>query len=191
MSQELNKQDITRPESSPIVRRPLEETDNYVEEHLERERTLWQKVFPDKQRRYIEQAKRKAVRSHYEHQHQVLQIAHEARLQEIKEIYNDFLVKGKTKIRKEQAEFFQVQFETLVTNISNKSQSFGERINEAYLKLDNIKVETLRKHQEQLIESITGDYYETVDKLIKNFRKILDEEIHNPGIAPSSQGMEG
>lgn len=191
MSQELNKQDITRPENSPIVRRPLEETDSYVEEHLDRERTLWQKVFPDKQRRYIELAKRKAVRSHYEHQHQVLQIAHEARLQEIKEIYNDFLVKGKTKIRKEQAEFFQMQFETLVTNISTKSQSFGERINDAYLKLDNIKVEALRKRQEQLIESIIGDYYETVDKLVKNFRKILDEEIQNPGIAPNSQGMEG
>jgi biotin carboxylase len=107
MSQELNKQDITRPENSPIVRRPLEETDSYVEEHLDRERTLWQKVFPDKQRRYIELAKRKAVRSHYEHQHQVLQIAHEARLQEIKEIYNDFLVKGKTKFAKNRPSFFK------------------------------------------------------------------------------------
>lgn len=105
----------------------------------------------------------------------MLQIAHEARLQEIKEIYNDFLVKGKTKIRKEQAEFFQMQFETLVTNISTKSQSFGERINDAYLKLHNIKVEALRKRQELLIESIIGDYYETVDKLVKNFRKILLE----------------
>jgi uncharacterized protein YaaN involved in tellurite resistance len=72
-----------------------------------------------------------------------------------------------------------MQFETLVTNISTKSQSFGERINDAYLKLDNIKVEALRKRQEQLIESIIGDYYETVDKLVKNFRKILDEEIQN------------
>ncbi len=190
MAQELTHKDIVRPEGTPIVKRVLNETDGYVEDHQDRERTLIQRMFPDQQQRHIDVARRKAIRAHYEHQNQVLHIAYEARLQEIKEIYNDFLVKGKTKIRKEQAEFFQHQFETLMTNISTKSQEFGERVNTACDQLAKLKVDFLKQKQEQLIQDIVDNYYETVDKLIQNFRKILDEEIHRPGLSKNVHGME-
>jgi len=189
MAQELTHQDIIRPEGTPIVKKVLTETDGYVEDHQDRERSLAQRMFPDRQQRQIDLARKKSVRAHYDHQFQVLQITYEARLQEIKEIYNDFLVKGKTKIRKEQAEFFQHQFETLVTNISTKSQEFGERVDMACEQLDKLKAEFLKQKQEQLIQDIVDSYYETVDKLIQNFRKILDEEIHRPGLSKNPQGM--
>lgn len=186
MAQELAKQDIVAPEETPVMKDVVEEVAGYVEDYKDRERNLWQKMFPDRQQRHIDLAKHKTVKARYEFQMQAIQIAHEAQLQGIQEMYNDFLVKGKAKIRKDRAEFFQQQMENLMIRLSDKSQDFSDRINAAYQQLETIKVDSLKKRQERLIESIADGYYETVEKLIKSFQRILDEEIHSPGTSMRS-----
>jgi paraquat-inducible protein B len=190
MAQELTKQDLAAPEEHPVMREVVEDVHDYVEDYKERERTLLQKLFPDRQRRHIELAKHKTVKARYEFQMQAIQIAHEAQLQGIQEMYNDFLIKGKAKIRKERAEFFQEQFEDLMTNLTNKSQEFSGRINASYKQLEKMDTEFLRERQEQLIHNIVDGYYDTAEKLIRNFQNILNEEIHNTGASRSSQGIE-
>ena len=190
MAQELTKQDITAPEEHPVMREVVEDVLDYVEDYKERERTLLQKLFPDRQRRQIEAAKHKTVKDRYEFQIQAIQIAHEAQLQGIQEMYNDFLIKGKAKIRKDRAEFFQQQFEDLMTNLSNKSQEFSGRINAAYKQLEKVNIEFLKERQEQLIHNIVNGYYDTAEKLIRNFQNILNEEIHNTGTSKMNQGLE-
>jgi hypothetical protein len=156
----------------------------YVEDYKDRERTMLQKVFPNRQQRYIDLAKHKTVKARYEFQMRAIQVAQEAQLQAIQEMYNDFLVQGKAKIRKDRAEFFQGQMDTLLTSLTNKSQEFTNRMHTAYQQLSNIQVEGLKKRQEKLINSIADGYYETVEKLIKSFQRILDEEIQSPGAMP-------
>lgn len=190
MAQDLSKSDVTQPEEDPIMREVVDDVSMYVEDFKDRERTLWQKMFPDRQQRQIDMAKYKTVKARYEFQRKAIEIAHEAQLQGIQEMYNDFLVKGKAKIRKERSEFFQQQFEHLMTTLSYKSQEFSERMNTAFQQLEKLNHDFLKKHQEELIERIIEGYYETVGKLIQNFQNILDEEIHNPGPMRSTPGQE-
>ncbi len=190
MAQELSKQELTAPEEDPMMRNIVEEVDGYVEDFKDRERTVWQKMFPDRQRRQIELTRYKTVKARYEFQIKAIQVAQEAQLQGIQEMYNDFLIKGKAKIRKDRAEFFQQQLEGLMTNVTGKSLGFSNRIHEAYQQLDEIKVEYLQKRQEQLIHSIVDGYYETVEKLILNFQNILNEEIHSSGLPRSTPSLE-
>jgi len=182
MAQDLSKQEMIAPEDHPVMREIVEEVSGYVEDYKDRERTLLQKVFPDRQQRYIELAKHKTVKARYEFQMRAVQIAHEAQLQAIQEMYNDFLVQGKAKIRKDRAEFFQQQFENLMTTLAHKSQEFSERIKSAYQQVETINIDSLKKRQERLVDTIADGYYETVEKLIRSFQRILDEEIHSPGM---------
>ena len=190
MAQDLTKQELTAPEETPMMREIVEEISGYVEDYKDRERTLLQKVFPDRQQRHIELAKHRTVKARYAFQMRAIQIAHEAQLQGIQEMYNDFLVKGKAKIRKDRAEFFQSQMEALLTTVSVKSQDFTERMRGAYQHLDSITVEKLKDRQERLIDNIADGYYETMEKLIKNFQGILDEEIHDAGPMRTTYGSE-
>ena len=177
MAQEFTKQGLVAPEDHPMMQEVVEEVHSYIEDYKDRERTLWQKMFPDRQQRHIELAKHKTVKDRYEFQMRAIQIAHEAQLQGVREMYNDYLVKGKAQIRKERSEFFQSQMENLLITLSTKSQDFTERMRGAYQQLEGINIESLKNRQEQLIESISDGYYETVGKLIKSFQRILDEEI--------------
>lgn len=186
MTQDLTKQELTTPEDHPMMREVVDDVQMYVDDYKDRERTLWQKLFPDRQRRHIELAKFKTVRDRYEFQMQAIQIAHEAQLQGIQEMYNDFLIKGKAKIRKDRAEFFQQQFEDLMTNLAGKSQEFSSRINAAYKQIEKMDTEFLRERQEHLIRTVADGYYDTAEKLIRNFQNILDEEIHNTGAFKSA-----
>ena len=77
-----------------------------------------------------------------------------------------------------------------MTNLTQKSQHFGERIGGAYQKLEGTQVPFLRDRQEQLIKNIVEGYYETAEKLIKNFQNILNEEIQKPEPSTNSQGFE-
>jgi hypothetical protein len=190
MANELTKQDLTQPEDTPVMRQVIEDVSLYIEDYKDRERTVWQKIFPDQQQRHIELAKFKTVRDRYEFEMRAIQIAHEAQLQGIQELYNEFLVKGKAKIRKDRSEFFQQQLEDLLTNLSNKSQDFTAHLNASYQQLEKISVDFMRKRQEQLVETIVDGYYETVEKLIKNFQNILNEEIHNPGASRAQMPEE-
>jgi hypothetical protein len=190
MANELTKQDLTQPEDTPVMKQVVEDVSLYIEDYKDRERTIWQKIFPDRQQRHIELAKFKTVRDRYEFEMRAIQIAHEAQLQGIQELYNEFLVKGKAKIRKDRSEFFQQQLEDLMTNLSNKSQDFTAHLNASYQQLEKISVDFMRKRQEQLVETIVDGYYETVEKLIKNFQNILNEEIHNPGASRSTTPIE-
>lgn len=191
MAQELARQEMITPEENPIMKDIMEEVTGYVEDHKDRERTMLQKVFPNRQQRYIDLAKHKTVKARYEFQLRAIQIAHEAQLQAIQEMYNDFLVQGKAKIRKDRAEFFQAQMDNLLTTLTTKSQEFINRMHSAYQQLNNIQVEGLKKRQEKLMNSIADGYYETVEKLITAFQRILDEEIQSPGgIPPRSGTME-
>jgi len=147
-------------------------------------------VFPDRQQRHIEIAKRKAIKAYYEQQTEALQIANEAQIQRIRELYNDFLVKGKAKIRKERSEFFQQQIDNLMTNLTLKSREFIERVNVEYQQMEKISVEFMRERQAQLIQNIVNGYYATVEKLINSFQQILDEEIHEPGVSRSTLPLE-
>jgi hypothetical protein len=182
MAQDLTRQDITIPEENPMVKDIVEEVTSYVEDYREGERIPWRKLFPTRQQRKIEEAKYKTVQARYDHQTRAIRVAHEAQLQAIQEMYNDFLVQGKAKIRKDRSEFFQEQYENLMMTLANKSQEFTCRMNAGYQQLEAITVESLRKRQERLIGTIADSYYETVEKLIRNFQRILDEEIHSPGM---------
>lgn len=191
MAQELAKHDLSQPEDTLLMRQIVEDLRDQVEDYKDRQRTLIQKLFPDRHQRHIELAKHKAVKAHYEFQTEAVLTANEAQLQRIRELYNDFLVKGKAKIRKDRAEFFQQQIEHLMTNLAYKSRGFIEQVNAEYQQMDAITVEFMKERQQQLIQNIVTGYYETVEKLIGNFQRILDEEIHEHSTARPASAAEG
>lgn len=190
MAQDIRTQEVGAPEENALVREVTEEVAGYVEDFRDRERTPWQKLFPTRQQRQIELAKYKTVKERYEYQIRAVQIAHQAQLQAIQEMYNDFLVKGKAKIRKDRSEFFQHQHEQLMRVLAQKSQEFTAQLAANYKQVEGIDVEKLRERQEALIDTIAESYYTTVGKLIYNFQRILDEEIHSPGMPQAGPSPE-
>ncbi len=190
MTQDSTQQSMKRPEENPVMKRVLDETDMYYEDHRDRERTLLQRYFPDRQQRQIEMARHKTVKARYEFLMKAMQIDHQAQLQGIQEMYNDFLIKGKAQIRKDRDEFFQNQLEILMSSLTRKSQEFSERLSTAYQELERIKIPILRERQEQLLLKVSEGYYATAERLMTNFRNILNEEIDRPEGLKNSQDFE-
>lgn len=175
MSEEIAKQEPQRPDDH--TSRVLKEVNRRAEKY-EHPDSAWDKLF-SKERRHLELAKCATVEEKYAFELRVLQTFHDAQIQVIQEMYNEFLIKGKAELRKDRAEFFQEQMNDLITAINEKSRDFLKKIESEYEHLKEISVPFLREKQEKFIEKNVERYYETLNHLQDNFRNILNEEVHD------------
>lgn len=175
MPNEIAKQELQEPVNH--TSRVVKEVNQWAEKY-EHPDSAWDKLF-NKERRRLELAKCTTVEEKYAFELRVLQTFHDAQIQVIQEMYNEFLIKGKAELRKDRAEFFQEQMNDLVTVINEKSRDFLKKIELEYKQLEEISVPFLRKKQETFIEESVDRYYETLNQLQDNFRNILNEEVHD------------
>lgn len=174
MSDEVVRKEEQGPEDHTA--RVLKEVKRRAEKY-EKPDSPWDKLF-SKERRRVELAKCMTVEEKYAFELRVLKTFHDAQLQVIHEMYNEFLIKGKAQLRKDRAEFFQEQMDDLINALSEKSRGFLKKIEQEYKRLEEISIPFLRGKQEKFIEESVDRYYETITHLQENFRNILHEEIH-------------
>ncbi|WP_353571987.1 hypothetical protein [Candidatus Albibeggiatoa sp. nov. BB20] len=106
-----------------------------------------------------------------------LSLARTAQLQAIEEVFNDFLLKGKTNIRAERHQFFNARLTELRRDKERTVQLFHEDIEKAYNRLENIKHEKLRQKEEERIDSMIARFYDIFESLENDFNKILNENV--------------
>ena len=135
------------------------------------------KLFPSTIEREKVKHELKLSATENEFREKALKIAREAQLLAIEEMYNDFLAKGKTSIRRERAGYILEQKVILERKIIELSDEFNQAIIEAYEKADKIKINFLR---EQYLEELNGsiESFHSLGKQLKDqFQNIINEGV--------------
>jgi hemoglobin-like flavoprotein len=144
---------------------------------IDKHRAFLQRLFPTKLQQALNKSELIQARTELEFREKALKIAKESQLQSIQEIFNDFLIKGKSDIRGDRVVFFARKLQELEAEISGINDSFSAFIQEQQAKLDKISVPLLKQHAEKRIEKSMERFFDTVDKLMADFQNILNEEV--------------
>ena len=144
---------------------------------IDKQRSFLQRLFPTNLHRMLNKSDLKQAGTELEFREKAFKMAKESQLQSIKEIYNDFLVRGKGDIRKERTVFFVQKLQELEMEIGKINDSFTVLIQEQQTKLDEINVPLLKQFAEKQIEKSMERFFDTVNKLMGDFQNILNEEI--------------
>lgn len=144
---------------------------------IEKRRSFLQVLFPTKLQRALNKSELLQAKTELEFREKALKMAKESQLQTIKEIFNDFLVANKGTIRKDRAVFFAKQLQELEMEINKITSIFYQDIEEQYANLDRISIPFLKEMEEKRIEESAGRFKDTVDKLMLDFKNILNEEV--------------
>lgn len=152
-------------------------TDDNTTIIIDKRRAFLQRLFPTKLQQALNNSELIQAKTELEFREKALKIAKESQLHAIKETYNNFLVIGKTTIRKDRAVFFAEQLHELEVEINKINNKSYQGIEEQYAKLDRISRPFLRELEEKRIEESAGRFKDTIDKLLSDFINILDEEV--------------
>jgi len=84
---------------------------------------------------------------------------------------------GKGTIRKDRTVFFAKQLQELEVEINKITSMFYQLIEDQYANLDRISIPFLKEMEEKRIEESAGRFRDTVDKLMLDFKNILNEKV--------------
>lgn len=155
----------------------LDQNDSIAGRVLLKERHWMMRIFPD--RADIERAKYEAqlVQLQAKSEYDLIKMHKEAMKQAFKEALDTLLINGKTKTRKERAEFFTYNAEELQNNIDEIRTKFMDRMEKRLDRLATIRNDRLRQREEDALMTSIDHFYESIDKMIKNFHAIVDEGV--------------
>jgi len=156
---------------TPIVH-DAQETIRTVEE---KDRGVLGALFKTEAEKEVVRHQLKMVRKSAELVEKSFEYFSETKLKAVKEMYNDFLVKGKTRIRAERVEFFAEQEVALRNKVGTICREFMRDIMEEYNRLGEINVQFIRDQEEKRLQDNVYGFRDTVDKLLSDFKNILDE----------------
>ncbi len=135
------------------------------------------RIFQSRVEREIELAQASTVKDHFEFQRGAIQLAHDAQLQAIKEMYEDYLIQGTAENRKKRIDFFEEQLSDLQVKSIEKSRYFLTGMSAEYDKLETIKPDYMREQQEDAIQMHVNKYMGTNKNLISGFVDIVNQEL--------------
>ena len=144
---------------------------------IDKHRAFLQRLFPTKLQQALNESELIQAKTELEFRENALKIAKKSQIQSIKETYNDFLVTGKGTIRKDRTVFFAKQLQELEVEINKITSMFYQLIEDQYANLDRISIPFLKEMEEKRIEESAGRFRDTVDKLMLDFKNILNEDV--------------
>ena len=105
----------------------VDRSSSAARELIERNATFLDRLFKGDLYRILEDSRIKQARTELDFRERALRIAKETQLQALQETYNQFLVKGKGKFRRDRAEFFAEQALILEKEIAGKTEEIIAR----------------------------------------------------------------
>ena len=139
-------------------------------------KSIIQKLLPDKRKRAKALHELQIIKIESDFRERVLKSAREAQLQSIQDMFNDYMVKGKTIVRKERLEFYTEQFNILMASVIKASDIFEKETQKAWEESEK-SIPLIKEKKQKMIEQMISDFFATVEKLKKDFLNILDENI--------------
>ncbi len=137
----------------------------------------------------LNRAEHRQVREHvarelalgFEHRRAALGMAMESRLQSIREACNHVLVTGKTHLRQQRITYFGEVYRELEGRMQGLADTSLGEADARYQRLAEIRSDHLRAREAARQEKAAGDFLDTLDRLMDEFRSIISENIDRPG----------
>ena len=140
-------------------------------------RSFLSKLFPTKLDAILKESELRQAKTESEFREKALQIVKRAQLQSIREMYNQYLIKGKGDLRQDRTRFFAEQSETLEREINKITNAFYTEIQRQHEAMEKLSLPFLREKEEARIMASVDRYLEAVDKLMSDFNNILFEDV--------------
>jgi hypothetical protein len=118
----------------------------------------------------------------FEHRRAALSMAMESRLQSIREACNHVLVTGKTHLRQQRISYFGEVYRQLEGRMQQLADAYLSQADARYQRLASIQSEHLRVREQARQEKAAVDFLDTLDRLMDEFRSIINESIDRPGV---------
>jgi len=144
---------------------------------ISRNRSFLGKLFPDKLDTVLYNSELRQARTETEFREKALKIVKSAQLHSIREMYNQYLIKGKGDMRRDRTRFFAEQYEELEREINHITTAFYTEIEHQYRAMEKLSLPFLREKEEARIIAGVDRYHEAVNKLMSDFNNILFEDI--------------
>lgn len=138
---------------------------------------LLMRLFPTKRQRDVAKHELRLAKTECEFRENAIRIARDAQIMAIEEMYNDYLVKGKTFIRRERTEFVLEQKIRMERELLKASDEFNQQVMSSYEAAEKIKLPRLREKQMELIEDSIESFHNLAKQLKEQFQGILNEGV--------------
>ncbi|QTA81763.1 Uncharacterized protein dnl_41120 [Desulfonema limicola] len=161
------------------IRDKMAEIDDHVAScvYVKKNQSFLKKLFPDKDQREAAEHELRLSHTEFNFRERALEIARNAQLRAIEEMYNDYLVRGKIPIRRERSEFILEQKKMLENRLMQLVNEFENSLVAEYERAENISIPSLKNRKFDMLEKTIENYYELIDKLRDHFREILDQGV--------------
>jgi hypothetical protein len=151
-----------------------------VRRHTE---SLWPALLNREEHRVVREHLARELALGFEHRHAALSMALESRLQSIREACNHMLVTGKTHLRQQRIDYFGSVYSQLEARMQQLADRYVAEADARYARLDEIRSEHLRERERARQEKSALDFLDTLDRLMDEFRSIIDESVDEHGPA--------
>lgn len=141
--------------------------------------SLWPALVNRDEHRLVRQHLARELALGFEHREAALGMALESRLQSVREACNHVLVTGKTHLRQQRIDYFGVVYSQLEGRLQALADEFITNADARYARLERIKSDHLRERERQRQEKSAIDFLDTLDRLMDEFRGIIDESVDN------------
>ncbi len=138
---------------------------------------LMVRLFPSKRQRDVAKHELRLAKTECDFREKAIRIARDAQILAIEEMYNDYLVKGKTFIRRERTEFVLDQKLRMERELLKASDEFNQQIMISYESAEKIKLPRLREKQLELIDDSIDSFHNLATQLKEQFQNILNEGV--------------
>jgi hypothetical protein len=158
----------------PGLRRMMQSIER---DRSQRNDSLAQRFFPTKKTRLIREGEAQLVRVDFDYQIQQLQVVHETQLQELKEKCNEYLIRGKIKIRAETTAFALAEQQRLQDELDRIFNEFKEAFRKKHEALDREQNPVIQGMMEADMEESYENFVHLRQDLLKKFNNIVNEGV--------------
>ena len=113
----------------------------------------------------------------FEHRRAALDLAMQSRLQATREACNHSLVMGKVHLREQRIDFFSTVYQRLEARLQALIDDYIREAEARFDRVEAIRIEHLRERERARQQKSAGDFLDTLDRLLEEFRRITEETV--------------
>jgi hypothetical protein len=148
-----------------------------VDNNMAKRETFLAKLFPDPVQRAAKMGELEIIKTEFEFRKKALAMVRETHVQALRETCNQYLVKAKAAGRAETASFLMRKAQELQEELDGILERFIASVEKKTQSLQLTTNLTLQKKMEQDLDKEIHEFIDMKDKLVKKFRRIVDEGV--------------
>lgn len=113
----------------------------------------------------------------FEHRRAALDLAMQSRLQATREACNHVLVMGKVHLREQRIDYFSTAYQRLEGRLQGLIEAYLNEAEARFTRIDRLTIEHLRERERARQEKAAGDFLDTIERLLDEFRRITEETV--------------